>query len=257
MSVYLVEHPPRIQQFRCPRREQVSGIIGVHTAESIADEIGPDTGAENVAAFIARRTNYGSYHWLADSDSRIQLVEHGCVAYHIGTHGFNEHTIGISAAVQASRWDEVGDDWEDACLRNLARCAFDAALYIERRTGIIVPARRLTLSEALARRPGFLAHGTADPERRTDPDGPNHEFDWTRFFRYYSQLQAQRKDWLDMATKQEVKEAFIEALDEFTKRPIFPVGGDPAENFRQVIGRQRKDINRIHNMLAEKLQEGS
>jgi hypothetical protein len=69
---------------------------------------------------------------------------------------------------------------------------------------------------------------------------------------YY--LPTTSKDWLDMATKAEVKEAFLEALDEFTRLPIFPVVGSEAESFRQVTGRQRKDINVIRNMITAQVQ---
>lgn len=183
MPVYLVDNPPRTQQYRCPRRERPSGIIGVHTAESIADEVGPDTGAENVARFIVNRTNYGSYHLLADSDSIIQLVEFGCVAYHIGTHGLNEHTIGISAACQAAKWNTYSAAWRDATVRNMARAAARAARWLKEHYGIMVPARRITLAQALRGEPGFLAHGDADPDRRTDP---GRYFPWNDFLGYYA-----------------------------------------------------------------------
>lgn len=180
---YLDDNPPRHQQFRCPRRKRPSGIIGVHTAESFPDETGPDTGAENVARFIRDRTSYGSYHLLADSDSIIQLVEFRCVAYHIGTHGLNEHTIGISAATQAAKWNSIDDDYADAMVRNMARAAARAARWLEEHYGITVPSRRITLAQALRGERGFLAHGDADPDRRTDPGST---FPWGDFLGYYA-----------------------------------------------------------------------
>ena len=43
---WLDDHPPKRSQFRDPRRERVSGVIVVHTAENVMDSIGVDTGAE-------------------------------------------------------------------------------------------------------------------------------------------------------------------------------------------------------------------
>ena len=182
MGTYLQDNPPRIQQFRCPRRRAPSGIIGVHTAESIADETGPDTGAENVARFIRDRTNYGSYHDLCDSDSIIQLVPYDCVAYHIGTHSLNEHTYGVSAATQAAKWDSLGDDWVEATVRNMARASARYAKWFQNRYGLTIPARRITLAQALDDVRGFLAHGDADPDRRTDP---GKLFPWSMFLSFY------------------------------------------------------------------------
>lgn len=200
---WLDDHPPRTQQFRCPRRERPSGIIGVHTAESFPDEVGPDTGAENVADFIRRRTNYGSYHLLADSDSIIQLVRFECVAYHIATHGLNEHTIGISAATQAAKWNSLGDDWVDATVRNMARAAARAARWLQREYGITVPARRITLAQALDGERGFLAHGDADPDRRTDPGAT---FPWQQFLDDYAAIMAGEED---DVTPQEMRQELV------------------------------------------------
>lgn len=182
---WLDTHPPRTPQFRCPRRRKPSGIIGVHTAESIGDESGPDTGAENVADFIRRRTNYGSYHLLADSDSIIQLVRFECVAYHIATHSLNEHTIGISAAAQAAKWNSYGAAWKRDVVRNMARAAARAAKWLKKEHGITVPAKRISLSQALAGAKGFLAHGDADPDRRTDPGST---FPWGQFLSDYAAI---------------------------------------------------------------------
>lgn len=194
---WLDDHPPRTQQFRCPRRERPSGVIGVHTAESFPDETGPDSGAENVADFIRRRSSYGSYHYLADSDSIVHLIRLGCVAYHIATHGLNEHSIGISAATQAHKWDDLDPQWVDATVRNMARAAARAARWLQDEYGITVPARRISLSQARRKEPGFIAHADADPDRRTDPGS---SFPWSTFLAYY----ADEMDGDDMPTAKEI-----------------------------------------------------
>jgi hypothetical protein len=197
---YLVDNPPRIQQYR-PRRAALWPVIGVHTAESFPDETGLDTGAENVARFIRDRTNYGSYHCLSDSDSRIQLVPFDQAAYHIGTHGLNDRTIGISAATQAARWDDLDDDYRDAMVRNMARDAADAARWLKAKHGLTVPARRITLAQALNGQAGFLAHGDADPDRRADPGA---SFPWTLFLATYADLMGGTDPEDDMATPAEM-----------------------------------------------------
>ena len=101
---YLDDHPnPNTPQQRRPRRAPLSGTVGVHTAESIMDTIGPDTGAENVAAFIASRSDYGSYHVLVDSDSVVVMAGDDAETWHIAEsdnfgYGMNSHSWGISAA---------------------------------------------------------------------------------------------------------------------------------------------------------------
>ena len=49
MPAYLITHPPRVRQFS-ERGTTPSGVVVVHTAESTPDWVGPDAGAENVAA---------------------------------------------------------------------------------------------------------------------------------------------------------------------------------------------------------------
>lgn len=182
MPVYLVENPPRVRQYRSPRRERPSGVVVVHTAESFPDEVGPDTGAENVARFIELRTNHGSYHDLVDSDSIIQMVRYSDEAFHDAT-GSNPHSYGVSAATQAAKWRELGDDWVDATVRNMARATARYARWVKTHYGIVIPARRITRAESENRKPGFISHAERDPDRRTDP---GRHFPWGDFLGYYA-----------------------------------------------------------------------
>jgi hypothetical protein len=183
-GIYLVDNPPVIRQFRSPRRAAPSGVIVVHTAEAFADESPPDRGAENVAAFIQRRTNYGSYHDLADSDSIIQLVRYSDEAFHDAT-GSNPHSYGVSAACQAAKWSSYSQAWRNATVTNMARAAVRYANWLKARSGIVIPARRITRAESEDRKPGFISHALRDPTRRTDPGA---SFPWTFFLSQYSQL---------------------------------------------------------------------
>jgi hypothetical protein len=181
MAAYLIDHPPAQRQFR-PRAAKPSGVIVVHTAESTPDWVGHDTGAENVAAFIARRSDYGSYHDLCDSDSIVNLVPYDQAAYHDGT-GSNDHSYGVSAATQAHKWSEAPREWREATVRNMARAAARYARWLKTNHGIDVPARRISRPKSEARVPGFISHGERDPGRRTDP---GNEFPWQDFLNYYA-----------------------------------------------------------------------
>lgn len=177
---YLVKNPPKQTQFRDRRLRpgQKVTLIVVHTAESPADVVGPDTGAENVANFIRNRRDYGSYHRLADSDSRINMVDFSKAAYGDGT-GSNEFGIHISAAIQAAQWSKMSLQWREGCIKQLAQCAAEAALWIKKTQGVTVPARMITKAESDRGVPGFISHARRDPSRRSDP-GAN--FPWEFFF---------------------------------------------------------------------------
>lgn len=188
MTAYLVANPPRIRQFR-PRTEKPSGVCVVHTAENTPDWVGPDSGAEAVAAFIRDRTDYGSYHVLADSDSRIRLVPFSQQAYGDGT-GSNPHAFHVSAATQAAKWGQATRRWRRATVRQMARGAATYAKWLKRHHGIAIPARRITRAQSEARIPGFLSHAERDPGRRSDPGAG---FPWRYFlarFKAYTQPKA-------------------------------------------------------------------
>jgi hypothetical protein len=183
-GIYLLDHPPATRQYRSPRRATPSGVVVVHTAESFPDERPPDTGAENVAAFIARRTNAGSYHDLVDSDSIIQLVRYSDEAFGDAT-GSNPHAYHVSAATQAAKWSQLGDDWVDATVRNMAAASARYARWLFAQRGILVPARRITRDDSERRVPGFISHALRDPDRRTDPGAT---FPWGDFITYYAAI---------------------------------------------------------------------
>lgn len=182
---YLVAHPPKQTQFR-PRRDTPTGLIVVHTAESAPDTLGPDTGCDNVARFIQGRSDFGSYHWLADSDSRLQLIPYPMVAYGDGT-GSNEIAIHVSLATQAARWSTLPDGWTDAAVKQVAAAAADAAKWVKKTHGITVPARRVTRAESDQRKPGFISHAERDPARRSDP---GKDFPWPLFLAEFRRLMA-------------------------------------------------------------------
>lgn len=186
MTAYLIANPPRQTQFRRPRRARPSGVVVVHTAESAPDTAGADGGAEAVARFIAGRTDYGSYHDLADSDTIVNLVPYDAEAYHDGT-GSNPHSYGVSAATQAHRWPTLPRTWRRATVRNMAKAAARYALWLEAEHGTVIPARRITREQSEARVAGFLGHGERDPGRRSDPGA---DFPWSTFLADYARFRA-------------------------------------------------------------------
>lgn len=184
MAPYLEDHPPARSQYRSPRREALSGVIVVHTAESVLDTVGPDTGAENVAGFISRRSDPGSYHDLVDSDSIVHVVNYDAEAYHDGT-GSNRHSLGLSGALATHNWSTMSSTQRNRFVENYAQAAARMARHVHARTGVTVPARRITRTDSEARRPGFIPHGDRDPGRRTDPGS---DFPWAAFLARFAQL---------------------------------------------------------------------
>lgn len=243
---WLEYHGTVRDQFRSPRRDRLRGVIVVHTAESVMDTVGPDTGAENVARFIAGRTDPGSYHDLVDSDSFINLVDYDDEAYHDGT-GSNRWSLGLSFACSTTDWQKMSPEKQAAFIEQGAIRAANMARYVHAKTGIVVPARRISREESERGVPGLIAHGTRDPSRRSDPGTiPPNLFPWDLFLTRCAFHAADLlggnpnppidipKDWLDMATKDEVKDALTEALQglstlawaEAAEKPLIVVKDD-------------------------------
>lgn len=185
MTAYLIDHPPRQRQFKA-RGTTISGVVVVHTAESLPDFSGPDLGAEGVARFIQQRSDFGSYHWLADSDSLLDLVPmEDFQAYGDGT-GSNPHAIHISAATQAHRWEGLPDEWVRGTVENMALAAHRASDLLEKVHGVRIPARRISKAQSDRRVEGFITHADRDPARRRDP---GEGFPWEYFFQVYRELE--------------------------------------------------------------------
>lgn len=181
LTAYLREHPPASPQFRSPRRNRLTGAIVVHTAESVLDSIGPDTGAENVAGFIGRRGDPGSYHDLCDSDSIVHLVDYDDEAFHVAVYSGNRFSIGLSFACRTTDWAKMTAAQRGGFIDNGADAAARMAAHVKTRTGIVVPARRITVEQFRAGAAGFISHGELDPGRRSDPGNAPGQFPWETF----------------------------------------------------------------------------
>lgn len=181
---YCEDHPnPNFAQYGWPRRK-VSGVIGVHTTESGVYFNGPDPGAENTAGYIGIRTNPGSYHVLADWDTRLKLVRPTFAAWADVTN--NAHALSVSGAMNAARWRDLPPERAAAIVRNMgiaaAELVQDAIAH-----GVLdqaPPARRITAQQAIdGTAAGFYGHGETNPGTRYDP-GTN--FDWDLFLATYA-----------------------------------------------------------------------
>lgn len=161
----LVDRTTSIPQCRFPRRSQLSGVVGVHTAEGAMDTVGIDTGAENVANFIVNRSDYGSYHVIVDSDSAVRMAPDDYETWHIAADAHNWHAWGISAACRSVEWDP-DSDWTK---RTIARMGKEIReFWIRNGFDPQFCARWLTRAQALAKVPGLIHHGVAQPSDRSD-----------------------------------------------------------------------------------------
>ena len=174
MSYLLFNKPQRLAQFNRTRRHKStpSGVCVIHTAEG--------SGANNVANYILTRNSYGSYHRIIDASTTVKLAPWSAETFHC--RFTNPHSVGISAATFAANWNALYRQPGDPGHRIIERMAIEAAdfvRYMKKHHKITVPVKRITRSDAINKKPGFLAHGDTDPGRRTDPGA---QFDWDYFF---------------------------------------------------------------------------
>lgn len=205
-EAWLVTHPPARSQYRHPRRADPSGVIAMHTAENTPDFVAFDGGAEAVANFIRTRDTPGSYCDLVDSDSCMHLVRYLDEAFHDGT-GTNPHSYGLSIATRADVWPFAPQAWRDGAIEQAAQAAGRYAHWLRDRSGIVIPAVRITADQARARTPGFVTHALLDPTRRSDP---GRDFPWAQFLTRYTEIMEDD----DMPTAEEIAEAMRPVIRE-------------------------------------------
>lgn len=232
MGAYLTDHPPLRKggQWYDKRNRPLTGCTALHTAESVMDTLGPDTGAENVAEFIRTRSDPGSYHDLVDADSWIPLVDLKHAAFHDGT-GSNNWALSLSFACRTTDWARMTPEKRRGFLHQGARAFANQQLY---RRHVGAPLTRLRLiSKAQSDRgeSGFIYHGLRDPGRRTDPGvKAPHLFPLDEFLaECRAELArvmpdhpdaggaaparpATTREWDEMASKDEIKDAMREVI---------------------------------------------
>ena len=165
-------------------RAKLSGAVGVHTSEAVTDYSGADSNAENTAAWMCRRKDYGAYHILADADSIVDLAPASYEVWH--DTETNNHSLSVAGALQASTWLKLSKERREAITKNMAKAAARKVLEAVR-TGHLKaapPARRITGAQAKAgKTAGFYGHGETNPGRRSDP---GRNFDWDLFLSEYA-----------------------------------------------------------------------
>lgn len=175
---YLLEHPNPNAPVRSdggkywgyPTRQRSIDSIVVHTAESLPDWDGTDTGAEAVAKYAARMDRAASYHTVVDSDSTIELLPPDHTAFH--AVGWNSRALGLSFATRADEWANAPEWWVKSILENGATVA---AAWCDT-YGIAV--QHATKGVIYNGGTGLIGHGEVDPGRRHDPGA---DFPWDRF----------------------------------------------------------------------------
>ena len=167
MGYYLFDNPPAVQQYYPNRNTPWRGGVLIHTAENVMDSVGPDTGAENVAAYIARRTDYGSYHILADSDSVIRMLPPTATAFHCAASGYNSTTVGVS---YACRTVDLNPDSE--WFRRASDLIAQTLVDYWRMAGLNPRDARFVVASQTREGMGLSTHGEAQPVDRSDA--------WTR-----------------------------------------------------------------------------
>lgn len=154
-----------------PTRTTRPRLIGVHTTESAFDLLGADTGAEGVARFQSHTDRPSSYHRIVDRDSTVVCLPDEATAFGIGN--LNSPTLHLSFAMRAADWaDPAKAKAADPMLRR------GAAVAAEWSRRYRIPLVRVTRTQAFGTGRGLIAHGVADPARRSDPGA---FFPWTRF----------------------------------------------------------------------------
>lgn len=160
---FLLDHPPASRQFFSSRANAATGAVGVHTTEGVLDRIAPDTGAENVAGFISRRSDPGSYAEILDTDSVVPMVPDDYTTFSVAQSGYNSRTWNIALACRADELDP--DDPTTQLL--IARLGERIRAYWERNGFDPVACARWVGTGGLSG-PGLFNHGDVQPQDRSD-----------------------------------------------------------------------------------------
>ena len=265
MGAYLIDHPGTLTQYS--RRTSWSpsrptGLTVLHTAESVMDTVGPDTGAESVAEFIRTRSTPGSYHDLCDSDSVINLVPYEFGAWQDGT-GSNGCALSISFACRTTDWRVMSAEKRRGFLMNGARAFARQQAWLRANGYPVTPLRIISKWESDQGRPGLIYHAHRDPDRRSDPGviAPNL-FPLTEFIGCILEITGEG-EWDEMATKEEIAALIREQvpLALIPPSPEFGIGGASPRSVAAMVGRLLDDASAARKgtatIIAALQSEGS
>lgn len=159
MGYYLLDNPPASPQFYPSRNNTPTWAVGVHTSEG---STGPGSAA-NLAAFIARRSDPGSYHAIVDSEETIVLVPPDYTTFSVAADGYNSRTWHICLAGRSA--DLSPDDPNTQAM--IAR-AGEVIRFLWGLLGIDPNANAQWIGTDALNRPGLFCHGTVQPWDRSD-----------------------------------------------------------------------------------------
>jgi hypothetical protein len=180
MGAYLVDHPGRLTQYSARtnwRPSRPTGLTVLHTTE-----FPPVWTAEAQAAWIARRSDPGSYHDVADSYGDDEhLVPYPLGAWQDGT-GSNGMALSVAFICRTTDWRSMTPADRKAILRAGARCFARQQAWLKANGYPTTPLRLITKAQSDAGQAGFIYHGVRDPGRRTDPGtDPGTPFPFNEF----------------------------------------------------------------------------
>ena len=158
MGYYLLDNPPRSPQFYPSRSNTPTYAVGVHTSEG---PTGPGS-ARNLAAFIARRSDPGSYACIVDSEETVVLVPPDYTTFSVAASGYNSRTWHICLAGRSA---ELSPD--DPNTQAMIARAGEAIRTLWTLLGIPLSNAEWIGTDAL-NRPGLFCHGDVQPWDRSD-----------------------------------------------------------------------------------------
>lgn len=159
MGYYLLDHPPASPQFYPSRANTPTWAVGVHTSEG---STGPGS-ARNLAAFIARRNDPGSYACIVDCDETIVLVPPGYTTFSVAASGYNSRTWHICLAGRSA---ELSPD--DPNTQAMINRAGEAIRALWAMLGIDPNATAEWVGTDALNRAGLFCHGDVQPWDRSD-----------------------------------------------------------------------------------------
>jgi hypothetical protein len=159
VSFYLLDNPPTSPQFYPSRQNPPTWAVSIHTSEG---STGPGS-ALDLARFISRRPDPGSYACVVDSNETIHMVPPLYTTYSVAASGYNSRTWSICLAGKSR--DLHPDDPNTIAMLERAGEAI-AALWTL--VGVdVLEACKWIATDAL-NRPGLFCHGDVQPWDRTD-----------------------------------------------------------------------------------------
>jgi hypothetical protein len=158
MGFYLLDNPPASAQFYPSRSNTPTFAVGVHTSEG---PTGPGS-AHNLAGFIARRSDPGSYACIVDSEETIYMVPADYTTFSVAAPNYNSRTWHICLAGRSA--DLSPDDPNTLAMIARAGLAIREMWNVQ---SIPLSAAQWIGTDALTR-PGLFCHGDVQSWDRSD-----------------------------------------------------------------------------------------